>query len=147
MQTGKLPAAYGLSPSNTHILSWPAIWSPKPRTPKCCIDGYRQSFPRSFGFGLYGLLVIGTLVYWAIRYMQPAFVLPYWSAMLMKYMSSFLAHEARLSDPQRELTDHFAKQISKIGKAEKAPKKIKNRWQFWLQLFFVDTLQKHLWEV
>jgi hypothetical protein len=45
--------------------------------------------------------------------------------MLMKYMSSFLAHEARLSDPQRALTDHFAQQMAKSKKAEKATKKRK----------------------
>jgi hypothetical protein len=65
-------------------------------------------------------------------------------------MSRFLAYEARLSDPQRVLTDHFVRQVAEIKKAEKAAKKKeeekekteekekrKTRWAEWLlQLFF-----------
>jgi predicted Holliday junction resolvase-like endonuclease len=55
----------------------------------------------------------------------------------MKYMSSFLALQARLSDPQRALTDHFVRQVAEMQKAEKAKKKMeekkakKVRWRQW----------------
>ena len=45
----------------------------------------------------------------------------------MKYMSSFLALEARLSDPQRALTDHFVRQVAEIKKAEKAARKMEEK--------------------
>ncbi|KAF9244702.1 hypothetical protein DTO006G1_7634 [Penicillium roqueforti] len=74
-------------------------------------------------YGLIGLVVVVALVFWAIR---------------------FLALEARLSDPQRALTDHFIRQVAEIRKAKAASKmeekkekteekdERKKRWADWL---------------
>ncbi|KAJ5478004.1 hypothetical protein N7530_003513 [Penicillium desertorum] len=70
----------------------------------------------SGAYGLIGLVVVVALAFCAIR---------------------FLALQARLSDPQRALTDHFVRQVAEMQKAEKAKKKMeekkakKVRWRQW----------------
>ncbi|KAJ5868649.1 hypothetical protein N7534_003202 [Penicillium rubens] len=70
-------------------------------------------------FGLIGLIIVVTLLFWAIR---------------------FLAHEAKLSDPQRALTDHFVKQGQEKNGEEEEP-------VVTIGCGYLDTPQKHLWEV
>lgn len=82
-----------------------------------------------------------TLLFWAIRYIVCSLLRPlYWSVMLMKYISSFLAHEAKLSDPQRVLADHFVKQGQEKNGEEEEP-------VVTIGCGYLDTPQKRLWEV